>query len=76
MQQTSVDRKLVREGGLNFLVKGLGLCGYFLQLFGGHVKGEEGFWEVLVYGREGGGGGWGAVEDFELEIGVEMVIIW
>ena len=55
-------------------MEGLGLRVYLLQLFGGHVKGEEGFGEMLFYGTESGGGGWGAVEDFELEIGFEMVI--
>ena len=76
LQKSRVGGKLVCEGGLNFPVEGLGLRVYFPQLFGGYVEREEGFGEMLFYGTESGGGGWGAVEDFELEIGVEMVIIW
>ena len=47
LQQRRVGGKLVGEGGLNFPVEGLGLCGYFPQLFGGYVEGEEGFWKML-----------------------------
>ena len=73
MKQTRVDRNLFPEGVLDFAVKTL--FHHFFQLFSGNVEGEEGFGDMLVYGRGGGGGGGGGAEDFELEIGVEMIII-